>query len=109
MSFYKTSDALGRKPVALSLVEPFSHLVTPKSRLIPTMHDLFNTEYVIFEYQQVIKRCSEIDMSISDNDVDIIEKDTRSQSIGNAFFRLRAGRIGASVSKQASHTNPNTS
>jgi len=48
----------------------------------------------------------EIDTSISDNDFDIIEKETRSQSKGNAFFRHKTCRIGASVSKQASHTNP---
>ena len=35
-----------------------------------------------------------------------MKKDTRSQSQGANFFKHRAGRIGASYSKQALHTNP---
>ena len=106
ISFYRTLDSLDKKPVALSLVEPFSDSFILKSRLIPTMLDLFNHEYVAIEYNQLIKLSSETDISISDTDIKIIERDTRSQSNRNEFFTHRAGRISAFVSKQVSHTNP---
>ena len=36
----------------------------------------------------------------------LVEEDTRNQSQGFSFHRHRAGRVGASISKAASHTNP---
>ena len=45
-------------------------------------------------------------LEIADIDIKLIEKDTQSQSKGNSFFNHRAGRIGASMSKLANHTNP---
>ena len=39
-------------------------------------------------------------------DIKLIEKDTGNQSKGNNFFSHRAGRIGASLRKLSSHTNP---
>ena len=44
-------------------------------------------------------------MEISDKDIEIVEKDTRPQAKCSGFFRHRAGRIGASVSGTAFHTN----
>ena len=43
---------------------------------------------------------------MSKEDITQIEKDTIEQSKGTNFFRHRAGRIGASQSKSASHSNP---
>lgn len=46
---------------------------------------------------------------LSKEDLKIIEEDTRGQAAGSQFFHHRAGRIeriGASVSKQASHKDP---
>ena len=95
MSFYRTLDSVDEKPVALSLVDPFADSFSLKGRLTPTMHDLFNQDDVALEYNQLIRLCSETNSNRY-----------RSQSNVNAFFRHRAGRIGASASKQASHTNP---
>ena len=50
--------------------------------------------------------CAEVNIEITPEQVKIIEEDTRKQSGCNAFFRHRAGRIGASISKQACQTNP---
>ena len=44
-------------------------------------------------------------MTISDADRSLIEMDTRDQANGTAFFRHRAGRIGASQSFDVAHTN----
>lgn len=45
-------------------------------------------------------------ITLSDADLELIEKDTRTQARGTAFFRHRAGRIGALSSWAASHTKP---
>ncbi|EDO41537.1 predicted protein [Nematostella vectensis] len=104
-SFYKALNLCKKKPVVLSLVKPYADSFILKSRNILTIPDLFEEKNLTLEYHQLIKICSQTNISISETDINEIEKDTRSQSKGRAFFRHRAGRIGASVSKQASHTN----
>ena len=54
-------------------------------------------------YSRPVKKISP---KITDEEVRLIEEDTRSQSKGSSFYRHRAGRIGASISKAACHTNP---
>lgn len=53
-----------------------------------------------------MKKCLETEISISGEELKAIEKDTRDQSSGAAFFRHRAGRIGASQSFSVAQTNP---
>ena len=77
-----------------------------KSRDIPTVSDLFDKKYLTFEYHELLKACTDISINISERDIKLIEKDTRKQSKGASFYHHRAGRIGASVSKLACHTNP---
>ena len=77
-----------------------------KSGDLPRITDLYDNKYLDFEYHELIKECSQVTLNISDVDIKLIEKDTRNQSKGNNFFSHRAGRIGASLSKLASHTNP---
>eukprot|EP00794_Sanderia_malayensis_P002558 gene2558-2954_t len=62
--------------------------------------------YLDYEYHDLIKACSDIHITISDEDAKQIELDTKSQAKGSGFFHHRAGRIGASMSKSASHTDP---
>ena len=50
--------------------------------------------------------CHEQKIVLSAEQISQIEKDTRDQAQGTNFFKHRTGRIGASQSKQASHTNP---
>ena len=64
----------------------------------PKYHDL--------AYLELLQICSEIEIKLSDDKILEIEKDTITQSQGADFFKHRAGRIGASQSKQASHTDP---
>lgn len=63
-------------------------------------------EYQDLEYPESLEVCSKQEIKLSDNEITQIEKDTRTQSQGANFFKHRAGRIGASQSKQASHTDP---
>ena len=94
------------KPVTLSLIHPFSDSFVSKSRNIPTIPDLFDKKYLDFEYHDLLEACSNVNIQITAEEMKLIEEDTRSQSQGSSFYRHRAGRIGASISKAASHTTP---
>ena len=52
-----------------------------------------------------IRKCVEVALDISDEHVNKVELNTRDQASGSGFFRHRAGRIGASESHAAFHTN----
>ena len=94
-----------KKTVAVSLIHPFSDSFVTKSRDIPTFPDLFDKTYLDMEYHKLLEVCCKVNINITDDEVNCIEEDTRSQSQGSSFYRHRAGRIGASISKAASHTN----
>ena len=104
--FYARLSGCKTKPVALSLVQPYSEHFVLKSRDLPTITDLYDPKYLDFEYHDLIKACSQVTLEIADIDIKLIAKVTQSQSKGNSFFNHRARRIGASMSKLASHTNP---
>ena len=122
MNFYAELNSCKTKAAALSLIHPFSDAFVSKSRNVPTISDLFDKKYVDFEYHDLLKACEKISpkitdeevrlieedtrSQITDEEVRLIEEDTRSQSKGSTFYRHRAGRIGASISKAACHTNP---
>ena len=94
------------KSVALSLVEPYSQQFVLKSRNIPSVCNLFDPVYVNLTYPELLEKCEEIDITLSDTERDLIEKDYRTQAKGTAFFKHRAGCIGASQCYAVSHTNP---
>ena len=60
----------------------------------------------MLSYPELLKECYSVDMVLSDEDIELIERDTIDQAKGGAFFLHRAGRIGASRSKAASHSDP---
>ena len=105
-SFYAELNNCKFKPIALSLVTPFADSFVLKSREIPTVQDLSDPKYQDLEYLELLQVCFEKEIELSEEQRLQIEEDTRSQSQGANFFKHRAGRIGASQSKQASHTNP---
>ena len=85
---------------------PFAESFVQKSCEIPTVNDLSDPKYQDLKYPELLEVCSKQEIELSDNEITQIEKDTRTQSQGANFFKHRAGRIGASQSKQASHTDP---
>ena len=95
-----------KKPVILSLVPEFSDQFVLKSRQIPTLPDLYNHDNLTLSYPELLEKCGEVRVVLSDSDIDLIEHDTREQSHGGAFFKHRAGRVGASTSYSVAHTNP---
>ena len=105
-SFYAELNKCKFKPIALSLVPPFAESFVLKSREIPTVQDLSDPEYQHLEYPELLLVCLEKEIVLSEEQRLQIEEDTRSQSQGANFYKHRAGRIGASQSKLASHTNP---
>ena len=106
MNFYAELNSCKTKAAALSLIHPFSDAFVSKRRNVPTIADLFDKKYLDFGYHDLLKACEKISPKITDEEVRLIEEDTRSQSKGSSFYRHRAGRIGASISKAACHTNP---
>ena len=105
-SFYETLNTCKNKPVALSLIYPYSESFVTKSRTVQAVPDLFDKKYLNTQYNELLEICAKVDIEITPEQVKIIEEDTRKQSSCNAVFRHRAGRIGASISKQACQTNP---
>ena len=104
--FYTELNSCKTKPVSLSLNQPFSETFVSKSRNIPTIPDLFDKKYLELEYHDLLEVCSNVNIQIPAEERKLIEEDTRNQSQGSSFYRHRAGRVGASISKAASHTNP---
>ena len=88
------------------MIHPFSETFVSKSRNIPTIPDLFDKKYLDLEYHNLLEACSNVNVQIMAEERKLIEEDTRNQSQGSSFYRHRAGRVGASISKAASHTNP---
>ena len=70
------------------------------------LKDVFKPSYLNLTYRELLRKCAEIDITLSDAELELIEKDTRTQARGTAFFRHRAGHIGALSSWAASHTKP---
>ena len=94
------------KPVALSLVQPYSEAFVLKSRTIKAVPDLFDEQDLNTPHYELTKACYEVNISVTDQEIDIIGKDTISQTNVSGSFRHTAGRIKTSISKAASHTDP---
>eukprot|EP00112_Aurelia_sp_Birch-Aquarium-sp1_P007230 Seg1787.7 transcript_id=Seg1787.7/GoldUCD/mRNA.D3Y31 product="hypothetical protein" protein_id=Seg1787.7/GoldUCD/D3Y31 len=105
-SIYEALSKCKVKPAARSLVHPYANSFISRSSSIAKILELFDEKYLVYQYHDLIKACSDIHVTISGEDAKQIELDTRSQAKGSAFFQHRAGRIGASMSKSASHTDP---
>ncbi|KXJ23861.1 Chromatin modification-related protein YNG2 [Exaiptasia diaphana] len=102
--FLKLNDCK-RKTAILSLVPPYADSFVLKSRRIPALTDLFDPENMKLNYVDLLAKCSEINITLSDSELHLIEQDTKDQAQTSAFFTHRAGRIGASQSHSAVHTN----
>ena len=94
------------KPVALSLIEPYSDQFVLKSRQILTISGLFDLENMSLSYPDLLKKCFNLKITLSSEEISQIEKDTQNQAKGSGFFTHRAGRISASLSGAVCHTNP---
>ena len=105
-AFFAKLNETNVKPAILSLISPYSDQFVLKSHQIPTLSDLYDPANLKLSYPELLKKCSGIDVSLSDDEITLIEEDTRDQAKGAAFFKHRAGRVGASMSHSVAHTNP---
>ena len=106
MDTYESLDRSKIKPVTLSLIKPYSDQFVSESSSILTISDLFDNDNLNLSYTDLLKKCFDVEISLSSEDISRIERDTQSQANGSAFFRHRAGRIGASMSGAVCRTNP---
>ena len=104
--FCKTLSDCKIKPVCLSLEEPYADSFISQTRDITSILDLFDPKYLELDYIALLKECHHVRIDITDEHIKLIEKSTVERSKGNAFFRHRSGRIGASKCYAATHTNP---
>ena len=94
--FYKSLSEGSIKPVCLSLIHPYSESFISTTRNIKAVTDLFEKKYLDLSYTDLLKECHKIDVKLSEEQIKSIERETIDQAKGNAFFRHRAGTIGAS-------------
>ena len=95
------------KPVALSLIAPYSDQFVLKSRQILTISDLFDPENMSLSYPDLLTKCFNVEITLTSEEISQIEKDTQNQAQGSGFFTHWAGRIGGSLSGAVYHTNVN--
>ena len=105
-AFYHSLSECKIKPVCLSLIHPFADSFISSTRNIKAVTDLFDPKYLDLSYTDLLKECNKVQLNLSDEDIKSIERKTVDQAKGSAFFRHRAGRVGASKCRAASHTDP---
>ena len=93
------------KAVVLSLIPAYADQFVAQSRAVPVVSDLFITENLDMNFPELLKLCLNVNLDISDEQTKQVEKDTRSQAKRSGFFKHRAGRISASASGVAFHSN----
>ena len=76
-NFYANLNKSRIKPVALSLIEPYSSQFVSQSRSIPTIPDLFDDENLKLSYTDLLKKCFSVEICLSSEEILQIEKDTK--------------------------------
>ena len=104
--FYSALSKSKTKPVVLSLIPPYAYSYVLLSRKIPSVMDLLDKNNLELPYNELIKLCQSTNIDITEEQIAQVQKDTISQASGTNFFKHRAGRIGASQSKAAAHSDP---
>ena len=104
--FYDSLSVCKNKPICLSLVQPHPESFIFKTRRIKPTTNLFDENYLHMNYANLLQECHKIQLRISDAEIQLIERETLNQARESSFYWHRAGRIGASRGKAASHTDP---
>ena len=98
--FYKSLSECRVKPVRLSLIHPHSESFISTTRDIKAIPDLYEKKYLDLSYPKLLQKCYKVDLKLS-GEIKAIQRDTVDQARGSAFFRHRAGRVGASKCRAA--------
>ena len=94
MNFFAALNDCKIKPVALSLVQPYSEGFVLKSRTVKAIPDLFDEQHLNTPYDELIEGCYEVNISVTDKEIDIIEKDTISQAKVSGFLDTELAVLG---------------
>ena len=68
--------------------------------------DLFDKNNLELPYNELLRICQSTNIEITAEQINQVQKETIALSSGTNFFRHRPGRIGASQSKAAAHSDP---
>ena len=68
-TFYEELNEGKIKPVAFSLVRPYSEQFVNKSRNAPAIPDLFDQKYMEHSYPELLKVCSEVELSLTPEEI----------------------------------------
>ena len=68
--------------------------------------DLFKNENLELPHNELLQLCQSTNIEVTKEQIDQVQKDTILQLSGTNFFKHNAGRIGASQSKAAAHSDP---
>ena len=94
-------------PKAEELKQFYDSLSECKNKPVCLRTNLFDENYLqISNYANLLQECQNIQLRISDAEIQLIERETLNQARERSFYQHREGRIGASQSEAASHTDP---
>ena len=108
--FHQISKEQNKKPIVLSVIEPFSNdFVLSSDHLPKLLQYLYKPEYLDSDHTELVKigegYQSRLSEEMSQEMVDHLEQLTRTQAMSKEWFKYRAGRITASRFKQVLCTN----
>ena len=92
-NFYANLNKSRIKPVALSLIEPYSSQFVSQSRSIPTIPDLFDDENLKLSYTDLLKKCFSVEICLSSEEILQIERDTHSNTASTVFTGISAAAL----------------
>ena len=106
--FHEIAKEHGKKPVILSVVEPYSDKFVHSSDHLPKiLHGIFKPEYLDKNYTELLTLAEHyLEEKVTPAMVDRLDQITRDQSKSKQWFHYRAGRITASRFKQVLQTDP---
>ena len=91
-----------------SLIAPYSDEYVPKSSVgtfpMP-LKSLQQPLYTEMQYHELLVVCETVSLEVTEEMSELVEKETRSQSKSNLWYKYRAGRITSSCMKAVCHTD----
>lgn len=99
------------RPAVLSVLPGYADKYIPSALSLDLprlLTDLYKPSHLKMSYFELLQLSSKVVVSITDEQRKTVELNTRDQSKGKLWFRMRAGRITASKVKAVCHTDPSS-
>ncbi len=107
--FFASLASTSKHPAILSLIEPYSDKYVPSSlheALPMCLSELKKPDYLEYSYSQLLKVARETPICLTMDQVQAVESKTKLQAKTPLWFRMRTGRVTASLFKRVSCTDP---